>query len=99
MEWCSETVTVFIQLGLPPSKNDPGTASLKVKKCGEARGKKDEVVLGDSHCIYSGVCLHVKMAQVTVSLKVKKMRGRPKVKKMEWCSKTVTVFIQGSASM
>jgi hypothetical protein len=52
MEWCSETVTVFITL----------------------------------------FCHHVKMTQVTASLKVKKMRGGP-VKKMEWCPETVTVFI------
>jgi hypothetical protein len=52
-------------------------AYLKVEKMRGGPGKKDGVVLRDSHCIITLFCHQVKMTQVTASLKVKKMRGGP----------------------
>ncbi len=52
MEWCPDTVTVFITLFFRYVKMTQVTASLKVKKMQGGPGKKDGVVLRDSHCIY-----------------------------------------------
>jgi hypothetical protein len=55
MEWCSETVTIFIILFCHQVKMTQVTAYLKVMKMRGGSGKKDRVVLRDSHCIHHPV--------------------------------------------